>query len=231
MSNRREHLIRLYDLLDQVESRIGGKRILADCNGRMNWPSQGLYLFFENGELRSDSGNGLRVVRTGTHAVSKNSSTTLWKRLSQHKGVVKTGGGNHRGSIFRLNIGLALQERGLAPQITSWGIGNSANPQIYAAELETEKAVSHYLGQMPFLYINIPGESSKDNDRAYLEKNLIGLLSNYEKPGLDLPGMHWLGNASPKTQIRHSGLWSVRHTDEGYDPSFLNLLEDYIRTT
>ena len=59
----------------------------------------------EDGECRSDSGDGLRVVRVGTHALTSSSRTTLWKRLSQHKGQKASGGGNHRGSIFRLLVG------------------------------------------------------------------------------------------------------------------------------
>jgi len=35
--------------------------------------------------------------------------TTLWARLSQHRGSAKSGGGNHRCSIFRLLVGRALE--------------------------------------------------------------------------------------------------------------------------
>ena len=36
---RREHLIRFYALLDRLERGIGGARKLADCSGRMVWPT------------------------------------------------------------------------------------------------------------------------------------------------------------------------------------------------
>ncbi len=74
-------------------------------------------------EMRSDHGSGLRVVRVGTHAVTTTSRTTLWNRLSQHRGVAKTGGGNHRGSIFRLIVGTALKRRDGLNKPISWGIG------------------------------------------------------------------------------------------------------------
>ena len=77
----------------------------------MEWPARGVYFFFEDGEARSTSGTGPRVVRIGTHALTAKSSTTLWNRLAQHRGVVGTGGGNHRGSIFRLLVGEALLRR------------------------------------------------------------------------------------------------------------------------
>jgi hypothetical protein len=35
----------------------------------MSWPRRGVYFFFENGEMRSETGTGPRVVRVGTHAM------------------------------------------------------------------------------------------------------------------------------------------------------------------
>ena len=110
MSGRLDHLKRFYDLLADLEIRQGDRRRLSACDGRMNWPARGVYFFFEPGETRSDSGAGPRVVRVGTHALTTGSRTTLWDRLSQHRGTAKKGGGNHRGSIFRLLVGAALIE-------------------------------------------------------------------------------------------------------------------------
>ena len=106
-----EHLVRFYSILDSLQHKIGGSRKLADCSGRMVWPRRGVYFFHELGENRSDTGDGPRVVRVGTHALTAGSGTKLWTRLSQHKGSPKTGGGNHRGSIFRLIVGAALINR------------------------------------------------------------------------------------------------------------------------
>lgn len=61
VSERRADLDRFYGLLGILEERCGGKRLLADCHGRMNWPSRGVYFFFEDGELRDD-GATQRVV-------------------------------------------------------------------------------------------------------------------------------------------------------------------------
>jgi hypothetical protein len=83
---RLQSLVRLYSLLDTLEENIDGARTLADCSGRMEWPSQGLYFFREAGENRSDSGSGLRIVRVGTHALKTAPGRKLWTRLSQHKG-------------------------------------------------------------------------------------------------------------------------------------------------
>ena len=94
-------LDRLYELLGDLRSRLGGARTLASCTGRMDWPARGVYLFFEPGEMRRDGTP--RVVRVGTHALTVGSRTTLWQRLSQHRGYLSgrwAGGGNHRGSVF-----------------------------------------------------------------------------------------------------------------------------------
>jgi hypothetical protein len=109
LTDRRLHdLIRFYQLLEALERRLGGRRRLAHCHGRIQWPQRGVYFFMENGENRTDTGGGLRIVRVGTHALTATSQTTLWKRLSQHKGQEGSGGGNHRGSIFRLLVGSTL---------------------------------------------------------------------------------------------------------------------------
>ena len=105
---RREHLVRFYSILDDLQHKIGGAHKLADCSGRMDWPKRGVYFFHEQGENCSDTGDGPRVVRVGTHALKAGSRTKLWTRLSQHKGQPKTGGGNHRGSIFRLIVGATV---------------------------------------------------------------------------------------------------------------------------
>ena len=217
--------------MDTLEDRIGGKRTLGASDGRMNWPKQGLYLFFENGEHRTDSGTGMRVVRVGTHAVSEGSKTTLWNRLSQHKGVVKSGGGNHRGSIFRLIVGEALQRKDPLNTIPSWGKGSSAPKDIREKELPLECVVSEAIRSMPFLYVNVEGRSSKGNDRSVLEQNLIGLLSNHGRPSLDEASSGWLGNHCPRDLVLMSGLWNSQYVTQSYQSEFIELFESYVMKT
>src|SRR6476620_8958895 len=104
-NDRLTDLGQFYEIFHRLDKTIGGSHRLTECSGKMPWPSHGVYFFFEDGEVRSDSGVGPRVVRVGTHALTATSRTTLWNRLSQHRGVTKTGAGNHRGSIFRLIVG------------------------------------------------------------------------------------------------------------------------------
>jgi hypothetical protein len=60
-----------YGLLGSLAERVGGPRTLAACSGRLGWPRRGVYFFMEDGEIRSDSGTGPRIVRVGTHALTK----------------------------------------------------------------------------------------------------------------------------------------------------------------
>lgn len=117
MRERQHDITAFYDLLDDLAARMGGARKLGECSGRMNWPERGVYFFFEPDEMH---GSRARVVRIGTHALTSSSRTTLWKRLSQHRGTVSPVGGNHRGSIFRLLVGEALMRRDANLAISSW---------------------------------------------------------------------------------------------------------------
>src|SRR6476619_3094517 len=119
-------------------------RRLAECTGRTGWPRRGVYFFFEPGEAREDDRTA-RVVRVGTHGL-RPSKSTLWGRLSQHRGHTSgryAGGGNHRGSIFRLHVGTALLTDDAWPdELRSTWAEKSANETVRTLELELERAVS-----------------------------------------------------------------------------------------
>lgn len=229
--SRIDDLRQFYRLLGQLERACGGVRTLAAAHGRLNWPERGVYFFFEPGEHRSHSGEGLRVVRIGTHAVSDGSKTKLWNRLSQHQGTVKSGGGNHRGSIFRLILGEAIAVRDPSQSVPTWGQGSSAVRNVRDGEIELEQRVSEAIRIMPFLWLSIDDPPSRASDRAYIERNAIALLSNFgETTGtkIDPPSAGWLGSLSPRSRISKSGLWNQRHVDEHYDQGFLTMLDTRI---
>lgn len=217
-------LVRFYELLATLENKIGFPRKLADCSGRMDWPKRGVYFFFENGEIRSDTGERPRVVRVGTHALTVGSGTKLWTRLSQHKGQAKTGGGNHRGSIFRLIVGAALIKK-LELSSLTWGMGSSANKTVREGEIGIERKVSEIIGNMRFLWLAIEDEPGPNSQRGYVERNSIALLSNYNKPPLDPPSETWLGHHADRERVSKSGIWNQNHVEENYDPAFLAVLD------
>jgi len=133
-------------------------RILGNSSGRQLWPARGVYFLFEHAELRSlDSTTG-RVVRVGTHAVSVNSRSTLWGRLRTHKGS-EDGRGNHRGSILRLHVGMALKATlGRKISAPTWGIGTSADSEVRRSEENLERLVSEYLHEMAVLWLQVADE-------------------------------------------------------------------------
>lgn len=216
-----------YLLLNELTRRVGGSRLLRDCTGAQDWPRHGVYFFFEEGEIRADGSR--RVVRIGTHALTPTSRTTLWNRLSQHRGHLKGrsyDSGNHRASVFRRHIGSALIKRGNWPEglLVSWL--DRHNPDQWAdGEDDVEHAVSRYIGGMPFLWLSVP----EREDRGYIERNSIALLSCLAG-GQDSPSAGWLGQDAARLEIRESGLWNVQHVYDRYDPAFLELLANLVQS-
>lgn len=221
------HLESFYQLLADLEQHLGGPRSLSDDARGVNWPRRGVYFFQEAGERRSDTGRGPRITRVGTHALKAGSKTSLWNRLSQHRGQKRSGGGNHRGSIFRLIVGTALIEKE-GYHCPTWGRGSSASRDIREGEQSLEKEVSVVIGDMPFLWLDIPDAPGPDSLRGYIERNAIALLSNLGKQPLDPPSEDWLGHLCNRPLVQQSGLWNQKHVDEAYDPAFLDALADLI---
>ncbi len=210
---------------------------MSHCTGRLDWPKRGVYFFFEPGEVRSDTGTGVRVVRVGTHALTAASRTTLWNRLSQHRGSAH-GGGNHRGAIFCLLVGSAIKGRDGLAEPVSWGskpdlaqaakvLGVSVD-SVRQQEEPLEHAVSGHIGRMPFLWVAVDDPAGDESHRGLIERNSVGLLSNFGKPSLDLPSPTWLGKHCDRERVRRSGLWNNNHVDEPYDPRFLDVFARHI---
>lgn len=233
MNDRGAQLEELYSLLDAVAIGCGGPRTLDECHGRMGWPRRGVYFFFEPGELRAGLSTP-RVVRVGTHGL-RPSNSTLWGRLSQHRGTGGgrfAGGGNHRGSIFRLHVGEALlASREYPPEISqTWGRGSSAPLEVRALEYPLERDVSIYIRAMPFLWVEVDDAPGPASERGLIERGAIAVLSNCVRPILDHPSPTWLGHRSAREAIRDSGLWNVNHVrDAAPDDRFLTALQGHLR--
>lgn len=232
--SRLADIARFYKLLALLERRIGGTRRLLECDGQMGWPERGVYFFFEPGEPRTRSGSGPRVVRVGSHALTETSQTMLWNRLHQHRGHLSgtfAGGGNHRGSVFRKHLGYALIARDHL-NVPTWGVGNSAPRSVRVAEHELERRVSQYVRGMPFLWLDVSSASAHAT-RGYLESNCIALLSNSGKlstgdDAIDIPSPKWLGRFCKNQNVVASGLWNSNHVSDGYEPEYLEVLEELV---
>ena len=210
MTQRKEDTERFYELLMQLENRVGGKRKLAECNGRMKWPARGVYFFFEDGEFRSDSQADLRVVRVGTHAVRRKANTKLWRRLYEHR--------YHNGaSVFRSLVRTSLTRKG------AFGTDDPRRKK--------DQLVTDYIGKMPFLWVNVSDEPGPSSQRAFIEKNSIALLSDYDDLGVDKQSMNWLGQHSNKENVRKSGMWNSDYVARKHSSVFLDVLERRIELT
>lgn len=232
MTSRTDDLSRLYSLLDELEVICGGKRTLGTAGRSSGWPTRGVYFFFEEGEVRED-GRTPRVVRVGTHGL-RPSKSTLWSRLSQHQGSVggrMPGGGNNRGSAFRLHVGSALLRTTEWPEAirSSWSVGLNASSSDRLAEYPLELAVSQRIRAMPLLWVDVPDEPCAESERGVIERGAIGLLSNLGRSMIDAPSAEWLGRASARDKITGSGLWNVNHVDEVHGADWLDVFEQRIR--
>ena len=198
---RLKDLKRFYRAIDTLRKALGGPRILAQCNGKLKWPERGVYFFMEEGELRSNTGKGARIVRVGTHALKRGAKTTLWRRLSQHRGSVRSGAGNHRSSIFRLLVGTALIKKHNYESPTWASSKSSVTPEMRSAERPLECRVSSAIGVMPFVWLPIEDEPGPVSKRGFIERNAIALLSNLNKEQLDSASELWLGHFCDRSRV------------------------------
>jgi hypothetical protein len=138
MCGRLNDLKHFYEILSSLETKTGVRK-LSDEDWNRDLPQRGVYFFMEDDQKRSNSSEGLRIVRVGTHALGHNANTTLERRLRQHKGN-GNGRGNTRASIFRKLVGLAYRNK--SEQHKKYVTNN---------EISLESEVSKIIGNMPFL--------------------------------------------------------------------------------
>ena len=218
----------LVELIRELSRLPGQGTRLGDLSSHHRLPKQGVYFFYEDGELTSGADGHPRVVRVGTHAVSNGSRSTLTQRLRAHRGT-RAGGGNHRGSIFRLHVGQALQRR-LKSLVPTWAKGSTVARDIRDAEREHEERVSKIICAMPVLWLAVEDAAGPTSERAVIERGAIATLSNSLAP-IGKPSDSWLGNHSPREEIRRSGLWNLNYTRESPDAEFIDAFAAAVERT
>jgi hypothetical protein len=210
---RLRDLQRFYSIIES--KRKDGKTFALGALSEQKLPPRGVYVFLD-GHEPNFIGTGPRIVRIGTHAISRGSRSTLRGRLRNHLGL-SDGGGNHRGSIFRLHVGRALlHANNSAAALETWGSGQDAPREVLAAEAAHERLVTEYLKQLEVFVIPVDDEPSKDSLRAAAEAQLIALLTE-GLVNIDVVQSSWLGHRSPMKLIAKSGLWNVRDVGRRYD--------------
>lgn len=98
------------------------------------------------------------------------------------------------------------------------------------AEQELEHEVSQIIGAMRVIWLAVSDEAGPASERAYLERNAIGLLSRMGL--LDTTGsLDWLGRFSADWRIAASGLWNLNHVFTKPDTAFIDRLAAAVART
>jgi hypothetical protein len=181
-------------------------------------PKNGIYFFYEKGEIGTHFGSKLRIVRVGTHRDGNFKSRITEHFLLDDRKMQFTADQPppHDRSIFRKHLGRALLNRTADPYLAVWELdfitrrGRDENRHLrdISKEIEIEREVTRILRQnFSFRFIEI-GDQAQRMGAEGLERALIGTLAGC---GLCRASPEWLGNHSPKAQVRKSGLWLVQH--------------------
>jgi hypothetical protein len=70
-----------------------------------------------------------------------------------------------------------------------------------------ERRVSDYLWDLAFTWLNADDDPSAESERAFIERNTIALLSNYQREAVDPRPNEGLGTTAGarRSEIRASG--------------------------
>jgi len=202
-------------------------------------PKNGIYFFYEDGQVWGHGGGLPRIVRVGTHRdgnfPSRISEHFLLNESKMNFGI--DGAAPKDRSIFRKNIGRALLSRSHDGYLPLWEIDfiSRANRQQYGTmrNLEKEKDVEREITKIlrstfSFRFIVMENQVERMGSSG-LESNLIGTCA---KCSSCKPFEGWLGKHSPIEKIRTNGLWLVQHlTAEVIDDSQKEQVLSAVRTT
>ena len=141
-----------------------------------------------------------RIVRIGTHKRKMDFDEDKTKPSDR--------------SIFRKNIGRALLNKDKDSYLEVWEIDflpkKNRIKYGYLRDIEKEKSVEQQIREIlrnRFFFRLMVIKNEKIGNGG-LESKLIGTVNKCKKCK---PSENWLGNYSPKEQIRISGLWLVQH--------------------
>ena len=202
-------------------------------------PKNGIYFFYEFGEIWGHGTNNSRIVRIGTHK-----GDNFRTRISEHY-LIDDKRMNFDWnkpkpsdrSIFRKNIGRGLLNQDKNPYSIIWEndftekatrekFGSQRNIR-YEKDLESE--ITRILrDRFTFRFLLITDEAQRIGEEG-LEKRLIGTASSCN---LCIPSGQWFGKKSPKAKIKNSGLWQIQHlTSSEINSKDMKDIEIFIQET
>jgi hypothetical protein len=183
-------------------------------------PRDGIYLFFEAGETRTDSGDGPRVVRVEARG---------WSLLERAGHRFGSGPKLATERSLEAMVTDALHENGV-PICVMW----APTVRPVPAQPKVTARRRHLMG-MDVIRFDVRDGLRRGLRRAALASNIVGLLSNFDRPPLDAASKAWLGRCSARLGFRWAkltfprcGLWNEIGVKETYDPAFLDELADAV---
>ena len=85
--------------------------------------------------------------------------------------------------------------------------------------------ISDHIWPVTLIFLPVRGRCQRD----YIERNSIGLLSEYgEENPIDPSTGRWLGHDCDRGKVRESGLWQSNHVGRKHEPEFLTKLETLV---
>jgi len=181
-------------------------------------PDNGIYFFYERGEIWGHGGNKQRIVRIGTHR-----DGNFKNRIAEHYLLDETKMNFDKDkpkpsdrSIFRKNIGRVLLNKCRDSYLEIWEkdfiVRENRRKYGHLRNIEKEKEIELQITRIirenfSFRFIELSSQIQRIGKKG-IESSLIGTITHCK---LCKPSPKWLGNYSPKKQIRESGLWLVQH--------------------
>jgi hypothetical protein len=197
-------------------------------------PRDGIYFFYEEGEVWGHGGDKPRVVRVGI-----NKRGTLRKRIAQHYLVGRHEHGTRFDrnqakpsdfSIFRKNIGRALLNMKKDPYLPIWS--KKGKEVVEVRDVEKERKIEEEVTKVIrerfyFRAIEVPSRELREE----LERALIGTLAKCDECR---PSPNWLGRFSPIPKISGGKLWVTQYLNESpitkrHQEVLTNLIEATIK--
>jgi len=202
-------------------------------------PHNGIYFFYEKGETWGHDNKYLRIVRVGTHKGnnfrSRINDHFLFNESKMNFNEMKSAPKDR--SIFRKNIGRALLNKKEDDYLDIWNIcftpRDNREQYGHSRDIQKEKEIETKITQIlkanfSFRFLLIDSQMERMG-RKGLESSLIGTVASCP---ICKPSSDWLGNYSPRKEIRDSGLWLVQHlnADSINENDRVTILNSIIKT-
>jgi hypothetical protein len=179
-------------------------------------PRNGIYFFYEKGEVWAHGGENPRIVRIGT-SKDGNFRSRIGEHFLLNEKKMQFDASRpapHERSIFRKNLGRALLTREGDPYLKVWEIDFTSQQArkkwSHSRNIGKEQRIEAQITQLlretfSFRFITIHGQQM---GKAGLESRLIGTVAQCEECR---SSESWLGRYSPKPEICAGKLWLVQH--------------------